>query len=268
MIKLSNIILEGRSNIITSKYAVRLFKNDNPSGFAKSQIYRGMDTDDNDMFHYIEPSLYSRRSAYTTSQLNYYTMLIDNLPSWKEYPKRTNSIICSTNINKASKYGAVFNIIPKEGAKIAVCPTSDIWYSFEFIKKFRADYQLDTFNDFLHTIVKRYMEIHNKSINIYNYKKLVTVLNYASDNKDKFEFQDFRDNYLMDSCIEHGYNNLLDYFNEYAFNPDINGFKLLEYNSKFKVNVGVEVWTESDSIMIPSMFFKQFKQDVIHDKVI
>jgi len=62
---------------------------------------------------------------------NYYTLFLDNHPHFKHLPKRSKSLICSTNINGA--YGgsvyAPYVVIPEDDAKIALCPTSDIWTS-------------------------------------------------------------------------------------------------------------------------------------------
>ena len=75
----------------------------------------------------IDPSLKQRVSVNTH---NYYTVLMDNLPSWQEYPKRSRSLICSTSLYTARGFatGEPYNIFPIDGAKIAVCPRLDIWH--------------------------------------------------------------------------------------------------------------------------------------------
>jgi len=68
-----------------------------------------------------------RKSAYTYK--NYYTMLMNNLPSWSKYPKRQH--ICT---NTAFKYkGNTYRVIPFNGAKIGICPGDDI-QAFTFPK--------------------------------------------------------------------------------------------------------------------------------------
>lgn len=73
--------------------------------------------------YYIVKKTGERRSAYTK---NYYTLLLNNLPSWSEYPKRTH--ICS-NV-KFNYLGDKYRVIPFNGAKIGICPGDDIQASF------------------------------------------------------------------------------------------------------------------------------------------
>jgi hypothetical protein len=79
----------------------------------------------------VDPSASQRKSANTE---NYYTLLIDNLPSWQNYPKRSKSLICSTSRHVAElfsqdndKNGGVYIVLPFNGAKIGICPQRDIW---------------------------------------------------------------------------------------------------------------------------------------------
>lgn len=66
-----------------------------------------------------------RQSAYCCS--NHYTLLMNNLPSWSEYPKRTH--ICSNVYFRFNQN--VFRVIPFNGAKIGICPNDDIQAPFE-----------------------------------------------------------------------------------------------------------------------------------------
>lgn len=70
-----------------------------------------------------------RRSLNIT---NYYTLLIDNLPSWKAYPKRSRSIVGVTDPQTASDFGTnTYIVFPFDNSKIGICPKVDIWYSFQ-----------------------------------------------------------------------------------------------------------------------------------------
>lgn len=88
-----------------------------------------------------------RRSKNTT---NHMTLLMDNLPSWKSYPKRSQSIICSTNSSNASSYGSLYMVYPTDQCNIGVCPASDIWDGF--FKAF-GGYRIDVpaWNNYLKT---------------------------------------------------------------------------------------------------------------------
>jgi len=72
-----------------------------------------------------------RKSANTTNE---FTLLVDNfLPSWKPFPLRSESFICTTNVNTAEAYGESYYVLPFGNPNIAVCSTNDIWHSFKNI---------------------------------------------------------------------------------------------------------------------------------------
>lgn len=75
----------------------------------------------------VDPKKFTRKSANTN---NLYTSIIDNHAEWKKYPKRSQSIICSSSTKGAAPYGNIFCVFPEDGANYGVCPTNDIWGSF------------------------------------------------------------------------------------------------------------------------------------------
>lgn len=88
---------------------------------------------------------------------NLYTRLLSGiLPSWKEFPPRNKSFVCSTSsgyamnyTGKNPKFDNVYVVLPKNGATIGICPRADIWDSFKILKK--NDMTLDGFqNAFLY----------------------------------------------------------------------------------------------------------------------
>jgi hypothetical protein len=89
----------------------------------KARIFRGI-TGANEETTLIDPAQFTRVSRNTS---NTYTLIIDNSPAWKEYPKRSKSIICTTDYDVAADYGNPYLVLPYDGSKIGVCPTSDIW---------------------------------------------------------------------------------------------------------------------------------------------
>jgi len=89
-----------------------------------------------------------RRSANT---YNYYTWFIDNSEAWKDYPKRGNSFVCSTEPRGAYKKSKLSPhlVVPFDNTVYAVAPSYDFWFAFEeTIKPFdSADAVMDaTFN--------------------------------------------------------------------------------------------------------------------------
>ena len=110
-------------------------------------IYRGVDKEFDKRLY--KPSVGGRISANTS---NFVTLLVDNLDSWKQYPKRSKSLICSTDWSISEIYGPVFIVLPKNGSKIGVCVEDDFWYSFKSIK----DETVDSINKFFVLLFKRY----------------------------------------------------------------------------------------------------------------
>jgi hypothetical protein len=59
---------------------------------------------------------------------------MDNSPDFASYPKRSRSLICTTDdvnaegyADSGAKRGRVYAIFPVDGTTIAFCPKSDIW---------------------------------------------------------------------------------------------------------------------------------------------
>jgi hypothetical protein len=88
------------------------------------KIYRGMEFSGE---YLIGDTTGMYRKASDIS--NYVNMLTGYLPSWNEWPARTESFICSTNRDSAKKYGSVYIVIPLTYNKIGVCKEPDFWDS-------------------------------------------------------------------------------------------------------------------------------------------
>ena len=81
----------------------------------------------------VNPSEHKRFARNTD---NHYMQIIDNSEYWSEYPKRSESIICSFSKVKANRYGQVYRVIPlEENSKIAICPGDDVFFSFPVLFK-------------------------------------------------------------------------------------------------------------------------------------
>ena len=68
------------------------------------------------------------------NSFNYYTLIINDDPTWKGFPKR--QIICSyREVNRPPiQNPGEFVIFPFDGVKVGFCPTQDIWDSFSVLK--------------------------------------------------------------------------------------------------------------------------------------
>ena len=94
----------------------------------KPPFYRGLSGNRASVLYGDSSKGRLRKSANTT---NYYTMLFDHiLPSWKDYPDRSRSWICTSSHYYASGYGSTYYVFPIGNPNLGVCPRRDIWGSF------------------------------------------------------------------------------------------------------------------------------------------
>ena len=98
---------------------------------SNTPFYRGDPNVPNDVeelgFAIADPSKTERKSANTT---NYYTVILDNIPSMAEYPKRSKSFICTTSHLKArdfARQSTPYIIIPFDNVDIGVVNSGDLW---------------------------------------------------------------------------------------------------------------------------------------------
>lgn len=236
--RLNTYINEGRSRPIDSVEKTKLLGKCSDAIYNKYPIFRGFDG--RDEAYVVNPSDFTRKSANTE---NYYTVLIDNLPDWKDYPKRSKSIICTTDSYKARRYGNVYKVYPVDGSKIGVCPSDDIWPSFQpdisWLYQFNND--LDRMSVLLN------QKIHSNSNVIFSdlikffddiQKKKGIILD---DLECEFEEPIFQ-RYIKSR-------NTFKELVEDALNPTKHGFDL--YTPKtFDVSGDHEVWTDGMCVLV------------------
>ena len=73
----------------------------------------------------------SMHAAHRKKDSIYNSLFSKLLPSWKLYPKRNKSIICSNTYMIASDYGNVYHVFPINGTILGECPSYDLWFSFD-----------------------------------------------------------------------------------------------------------------------------------------
>lgn len=122
----------------------------------------------------MEAFLFTPGERTSEGTANVYNRLIsDILPSWKNIPKRSNSIVCSNNYHTATEYldygkrveGVIYLVIPPNNARIVVSPSGDIWYAFDRIKTEVKIERLDSFNDSMLVFLAFFYEfIVNKNL--------------------------------------------------------------------------------------------------------
>lgn len=245
--RLVEYIESSRSKTITVENAGELLSTSHSIAYkSKYRIFRGVNGSGTD-FLYIDPSKGEPRVSKNTS--NYYTLIIDNSSKWKSYPKRSRSIICSTDLGIADDYGTSYNIYPINDAKIGVCPEPDIWRSFE--KTLGNDWMsLEDMNAFIGRILSfnnvnsdsdKSYDAMIKSFKIVDKKRKPMPFENISSHKELLSF--------YDKFLSSG-KTLLDYLDG-ILSPTKNGFKMAKAGDQMGDNN--EIWTSSPCVMVKCM---------------
>jgi len=224
-----------------------LRKNDGWKG-SRLRIFRG--TSFISPYGIVRPSEHTRKSRNT---LNYYTLMIDNFKSWNSFPKRSKSIICSTNEDYASGFAneEVYQVFAKKGGVYGVCSGGDIWRSF---KSFEP-YGVDNANSMIEKLFKKALDIKglfSKNLNVTTWSEFIELADIC-DSIDKGELQEFLYNdvktFFMFKIVYFETN--IKFLNacEEAYLPKPNGFKIMTYGSG-SLPDDVEVWTDSDCLLV------------------
>lgn len=91
------------------------------------ELWRGSrDYDHKPVAWLLQGDQSTRKSANTS---NHYTVILDHVLTPLGYPKRSASIICSTDSHRARGYGRVYRLFPYDGVKIGVCPERDMFWT-------------------------------------------------------------------------------------------------------------------------------------------
>lgn len=224
-----------------------------------------------------------RASADTTNVYN--RLISDVLPSWKQWPKRNNSIIFTSSYRAVTHYkdnvdGYIYNIFPYNSAKIVVCPTTDMWDAFEnnfdgqglnyiedqLLKFLSTAYflatntniaeTLDTYRDYYDSgqsdvafkhIKRIFLGGSNAEINnIINVINNYDIINDAVLN-DVSGFRKYFISKMKDYKLS--FMQLLDYL----FAPENNGFRMVDNITDLVTitngdHYGYEMWTNSDCL--------------------
>jgi len=230
----------------------------------ESAIYRGIKHKDGRKkpqdVYIIDPSEHNRVSIDTD---NTYTLIIDNSEYWKDYPKRSESVICSTNLKYAQSFGEVYRVIPiKENTLFGKCEEDDIFQCFWQLKY--IDDSIDNPRD-LDNYLKATFNIPNYS-KTESYEKLQKLLSK--------ENLDFDGGYIegqtstgmtvkkFDEIVEE-YGSYLKYL-ENLMMPSSNGFETFNYSQKdadtwlTKEHSSNEVWTDSKCLLVKESYIKYY----------
>jgi hypothetical protein len=199
---------------------------------------------------------------------------MDNSPYWKKYPKRSKSIVCTNDENVAQIYGNVYVVIPLDkNAKFGICPEIDIWSSFSF-----AGHSLNDFNSFIYSctqltdtdnipgkihdmrdvrmILKIFYDKRKDILNIPLYTRIWNSYSYDITN-------------LFKKLLSLDYTSYKD-FEKHIFDmmdPKVNDFMLIDFYTNYNKlsQTAIEVWTDSDCVLIKWHEFEEFSEKFDND---
>ena len=127
-------LFESRTAQITDKEFVMLVKDNCKEYLANPKYMQRMKEDFNGEYSYIDPKQHVRRPLMKNGGgvvSAHHTLLMDNLPSWKSFPKRSESLIGSLKFNEDHAFGQrCYLVIPYDGARFGLAPCSDLWGSY------------------------------------------------------------------------------------------------------------------------------------------
>jgi hypothetical protein len=128
-------LFESRTARLSDEEFINLAKTKCKDFLASPKYLQRIKASFNGDYSYINPKL-SHRNPLMKDEgsggvfSSHHTLLMDNLPSWNGFPKRTQSIIGSTNFGFDPSFGDYYYcIIPYDGANFAVAPDGDLWNS-------------------------------------------------------------------------------------------------------------------------------------------
>jgi len=198
---------------------------------------------------------------------NHYTLMLDNLPEWKLFPKRTKSFICS--LGKKQIGDEEYIVIPIDGSMWGIAPASDIFQAF---KKGTSEYlgfsyDIDNFFNILANIYKDQTkeELNDKNFKIFK-NEIKSLDDYIEIPNNNRQYE------LLSKILENG---KLFKKIRMMMSPTLNNFRLLSwqeiYNEsvqgnwkqhidKISINSYNECWTDSPCLFINDRLSFKFIQ--------
>ena len=252
----SFLLNEGRSKGISiedTKQYLEKNCSDAVDNFNKGyKLFRGY-YGDTDEFMFLDPTKGKpRKSAY--AEYNYYTLFIDNLSSWKKYPKRSRGIVCTSSYAKSSHYSDngdnVYIVFPFNGSKIAVCPTDDIFQAFKIYKKGDIGPSGSAFNRKLEQFFMIYSKTLNASKNWSTLKKAMKIFDeyfLSINNQDAYKSIQNPWNTLLKKHYKAGKEGMMKMWDK-LLSPVYNNFVLTKNIRDIPNNR--EVWTDGKCVLI------------------
>jgi hypothetical protein len=230
----------------------------------KFEIWKGIVQNDTPDFFIINTTDHFRKSAYT--ETGYYNLWIDNHEDWKKYPKRSKSIIATTNSKEAWEYGNSYRLFPLgkiEDLKIGICPKPDMWDSFQIERQKITSYGVSSISSVMSEVDRYYRLLKiNDQFKPKNYEDLIDII--SEINKKKFKLKLGGDYFeLLEYSIKNNIP-LLDVYRN-LLSPTLNDFRLItNYNDLQQKNIynkSHEIWLETRCLAIKESAMQDYEID-------
>ena len=161
----------------------------------------------------IDDNIVNRKPGIRVSlnnSYNYYNRLLSNiLNSWKHYPKRNQSFICTSSYEYASHWSDVVNLVlPINGTKLGICPRWDMWRSFT------EHSDIERMLYFNIDISKFFSIINDTLADVHDY-----IFKYE-DNKEVYRYIVKTESNIK-KLTENKVNDLIEYFHADMYNANI-----------------------------------------------
>lgn len=268
MILFKNILKEEYAKVLRSEDAESIFRNNCKNyDFKKSlTLYRRDGHSAN--FLLVNPIDEERK---TTDRL-FPRKLIEALPSWSKYPKRSNSISCASEQERIyeSEFAnhdtpSFYVVVPFDNAIIGVTPYSDFNADWKEINALRRDDAINAIYTYCCCVIstddKGVVSLPLKKVSIDEALKIIQGpidLN-AMRNMVPYSFEplgfsvkyDWSQQDKTSTCIienTDGKQTLFEKLNDYL-NPEKNGFVLTRYDSTISCP-NQEIWTSSPCLLV------------------
>lgn len=161
----------------------------------------------------IDDNIVNRKPGIRVSlnnSYNYYNRLLSNiLNSWKHYPKRNQSFICTSSYEYAAHWSDVVNLVlPINGTKLGICPRWDMWRSFT------EHSDIERMLYFNIDISKFFSIINDTLADVHDY-----IFKYE-DNKEVYRYIVKTESNIK-KLTENKVNDLIEYFHADMYNANI-----------------------------------------------
>lgn len=226
-------------------------------------LYRGFKNGLKYEPYYVDLTKTKRVSQNTS---NWYTEIFDNHPEMRDFPKRSESLICSTAVGTAYQFGDAFVAIPIDDAKIGITNERDLWA--KEVSLFGEQFGIDGANGFIDNIVRSGLELEYSTRADYGYLEQFSDEIYDNDSRaykrlsKNSYYKDFLDNSLFTDAF-------LPVLLK-AYSPDelkMDCATTKDFDS-FSFESSTECWFDKGAVIIPLNKWYEMEEAIQKDKTI